>query len=272
MTMPAVTLDSGATPDGFISGEGITPPARPGSVNPAPPVERPRDDNGRFTKEDLEKVRQEEKDKLYKKVSTVEERSKALEDELKILREEREKKQSEEADRLKTIAQEKKAAEEAEMGFKELLKAKEQEWESRFESSERERNQAFAVLERERELSVLSDYRAERLSQEADTIMPELRDLVRGITQEEIESSILDMKNRSEAIVAQAQMFQQQARQQQRGVPVTAPTSGPTDIDSTYESLGADDIRNMSLSEYAKRRDTLLGAARTRIQERGLYG
>ena|SRR5687767_11012025 len=158
------------------------------------------------------------------------------------------------------------------MSAKELFTQKEQEWEQRFSAMEADRERQNALLEAERRFASLADYRQRRIAEEADNILPELRDLVTGNSEDEVEASLTGLRERTERILGNVTGAMQAQRQQQRGVPVTNPPVGPMDNDPAYEQVSADDIRNMDMTTYAKNRDRLLGAATSKVSNRGLYG
>lgn len=218
-----------------------------------------------FTQEDIERIRKEEKDKLYKSIEDM----KAQVSNLTKEREEREaalKKQQEQAE-----AEAKKKAEE-EMSAKELLEQQRQEYEARFAQIEADRQRSEALLEREREFSQIQEYRTQRLAAEAENIMPELRDYVTGLTQEEIDASIALAIEKTNAVVTNLRQAQQQQRQQAKGASITSPPTGPIeDTQQGYETMSADDIRGMDMATYAKNRDRLMKAA-SNNRNRGLFG
>lgn len=245
-----------APPDGLPIPGGIEPPTPPPSNEPPSPPAPPAGKT--YTQAELdaerERIRKEEKDKLYPQLSTMEE-------DLKSLRAERDKEtKAQEAARVKAEAEAKAKAEE-EMSAKELLLQREQEWKAEMAAlrSERERDQA--LLEAERRYAAVESYKTRRLGEEADEIMPELRDLVSGNTEEEIEQSIATAKTKTDAILANIQAHQQQQRQQQRGASITAPPSGPLENEATYETISAAEIAAMDPATYAKNRDKLMAAA-----------
>jgi len=223
-----------------------------------------------FTVDDIAKARAQEKAKLYPQVEK-------LQEELAVLKKERDeraaleaeraaKRQSREAERLA----EKKAQEEEEMSFKKLLKTKEQEWEEKLTSERQERERAFALLEREREFQELSTYRQQRLEAERDGIIPELVDLISGNSKDEIEQSILGLKERSAKIFDSVAQVAQQSRKEMAGTRITSPASGPLDNDSDSRTYSPNDINNMSMADYAKNRAKLLGSGKNSGQ--GLFG
>lgn len=208
-----------------------------------------------FTQEDIERARKEEKDKLYGRLSTMEE-------ELKAFRQEREEAAAREAEAREREEAERKAAEEAEMDAKSLILRKEQEWQERLNELQRENERAFALVEKERQLQELESYRRDRIEQEAEQIMPELRDLVVGDSIEQIEKSIETMKGRTAQIMQNITAGIDQQRQQMRGTAPTAPPVGPLENAPMQRTLTDADIRSMSMDEYRRHREQLLNAAR----------
>jgi hypothetical protein len=214
-----------------------------------------------YTEEDLARVRQQEKDKLY---PTIDE----LKGELSVLKKEREERLRAEQEAREAAEEEARKKAEAEMDLRSLLEQKEQEWNQRLEAEKNERLAAQALLEREREFQALMDYRSRRLAEEQDDIMPELLDLVEGSTPEEIEASIASLKERSARIFESAQSAMQATRRDMVGARVTAPTAGPMDTNLEQQSITADQINGMSFSEYVKNRSKLLGQ---RPGDRGMF-
>jgi DNA repair exonuclease SbcCD ATPase subunit len=262
------------TPAGPATGTAVTPE---GTVTVQDPPKQPEQQSqagqeSRFTAADLERVRQEEKDKLYGRLSKVDERSEALEAELKELREERQAREAEEAQRQQSEADEAKQKAEAEMSAKKLLQERSSEWEKRFEQIEREREQERAALAKESEYNRLRAYIQERAGAERDSIAPELVDLIAGNSPEEVDASIEMLKDKTQAIFQSVQSAQETARSQMRGVAATGYTgNGPTDGDGGSRQLSADDIKNMPMAEFAKYRNQLLGAAAQKTNNRGLF-
>lgn len=225
-----------------------------------------------FTAEDISKARAQEKAKLYPQVEK-------LQEELALLKKEREEREAQEAERRAKRAEreaqreaERKAQEEEEMSFKDLLKAKEQEFQAQLEQERMEREKAFALLEREREFQELQQYRSQRLEEERDNIIPELIDLISGNTREEIEQSIAGLKERSGRIFESVAQASQQTRKEMQGARITSPASGPLDNDSEQRSFSPNDISNMSLADYAKNRAKLLGNSGNNRAGQGLFG
>lgn len=220
--------------------------------------------NKSYSEEDLKKVREQEKSKLYPQIDS-------LKEELAVLKKEREERLAE-AERLRAEqeAEARKKAE-AEMDVRQLLETKEKEWAEKLEAERLERERAITLLERERQFTELSEYRTARLNQERENIIPELVDLITGNNREEIEESIAGLKERSSRILESAQQAMQSARKEMTGSRVTAPASGPLDTNSDQQQFTADQIAAMSVTEYAKYRGKLLGQAAS-DRGKGIFG
>jgi hypothetical protein len=217
-----------------------------------------------YTEGDLQKVREQEKSKLYPQIDS-------LKDELNLLKKEREERITE-AQLAKDAAEaEAKKKAESEMDVRALLESKEQEWAQKLEVERLERERAFTLLERERQYAELNEFRSRRLSEEQDNIMPELLDLISGNNPEEIEQSITGLRERSSRILESAQSAMQTARKEMKGTSVTTPPSGPMDTNSDQQQFTADQIAAMSVTEYAKYRGKLLGKAAS-DRGKGIFG
>jgi len=217
-----------------------------------------------YTEIDLQKVREQEKSKLYPQIDS-------LKDELNLLKKEREERIAE-AQLAKDAAEaDAKKKAESEMDVRALLESKEQEWAQKLEVEKLERERAFTLLERERQYAELNEFRNRRISEEQDNIMPELLDLISGNNPEEIEQSITGLRERSSRILESAQSAMQTARKEMKGTSVTTPPSGPMDTNSDQQQFTADQIAAMSVTEYAKYRGKLLGKAAS-DRGKGIFG
>jgi DNA repair exonuclease SbcCD ATPase subunit len=227
--------------------------------------------SARFTEEDIAKARSQEKAKLYPQLEKIQ-------NELVALRKEKEERDILEAEKAAKRAEreaqreaEKKAKLEEEMNVKQLLKTKEQEWQARLEEERAAREQAFAMLQLEKEYNELQSYRQSRLAQEQDNIIPELLDLVNGNSRDEIEQSIAGLKERSAKIFESVQTANQQVRKEMKGASINASSSGLLDNDLGQRTYSPEDLRNMPMTEYAKNRDSLLGRIGNN-RGQGLFG
>ncbi len=217
-----------------------------------------------YSEEDLKRVREQEKSKLYPQIDS-------LKEELNLLKKEREERIAEAAARAAEAEAEAKKKAESEMDVRQLLESKEQEWAQKLEAERLERERAFTLLERERQYAELTEYRTRRLEDERDNIMPELVDLISGNTPEEIEQSITGLRERSSRILESAQSAMQNARKEMTGSRVTAPPSGPMDTNMEQNQFTAEQIAAMSVTEYAKYRGKLLGKS-AMDRGKGIFG
>jgi len=235
-----------------------------------PEAPKPQEDQ-HFSADDVQKIRQQEKDKMYKRLEDADRRTKAMEEQLNVISAEREQAIKEAEERAKKEAEILRQREMEELSAKELLSKREdefnqrinqveQEWSEKFSRLEAERQAQDALLEKERFAQQLESYRQRRLGEEQESIIPELRDLIAGNTPEEIENSITVLRERSSAIIESIQQASQPTRV--KGAPVTAPPVGPMDNQEEYQTLSAEDIRNMPMDQYMKMRERLLSATR----------
>lgn len=293
------SVDAGLdTPGGIIApGPGIEPPAVPRSPQGThPSMMQPQEDEppaapqtrgNQPTWEDVERARQEEKDKLYPRVDGLEQQLREANEELNRIRQEREERERRKAEREGKAAEEAKKEEEKDLDARTLLERRTMEWEERFRTheqtlqQEREaREQAEAMLVREREYQDFLQWRSQRIEAERENIAPQLLDLVGGDSPEEVEANIEKMKAKTEELLqefAAGQAIQQQnaelARRNARGPSVTSPSVGPMDTITEQQEYSPEDIRRMPMAEYAKRRQQLLGAAsRSYGQGQGMFG
>lgn len=217
-----------------------------------------------FTDEDLAKARAQEKDKLYPQIES-------LKAELAAVKQAEEARQAEIARQAAEAEEAERRRREEETDVRTLLQQKEAEWEAKFQAEKAAREQAAALLEREQAFQALQQYRNQRMNEVRDSIIPELLDLISGSTQEEIESSIAGLQERSALIIESATQAAQQSRQQMAGPRVTSPAAGPLDTDSGHKQFSAEDISAMSFADYVKNRNALLGQAASQ-RNRGMFG
>jgi len=224
-----------------------------------------------FTEDEVESIRKQEKDKLYKRIEEADTRVKTMEEQMGQIAAEREAARKEAEERASKEADILRQREIEELSAKELLAKREEEfnqklqeidgdYKRRFDEIEAQRQAQEAIIEKERRLQELGSYRNRRLSEEQEAIIPELIDLVSGNSEDEIETSISVLRDRSSAILESIQQATAQQQSRLRGVPVTAPSVGPMETQTEYQQLNADDIRNMTMDQYAKMRDRLLNA------------
>lgn len=277
ISLPAMTVlgrRKNGAPIYNIAG-GAPEPGEPGSepvfTIPAPAVEPPAPAEPRFTAADIERAREQEKNKLYARLQAAEEQARQFQSEFEAQRKEREDRVAAEAEAQRQAAEAQRLAAEAEMSAKDLLAQRDAEWNDRFARIEEERAQERELFAKEQAFATLQQYTQRRVAEERDNIAPELLDLVTGNTPEEIEASLANLKGKTEAILQSVQQAQIQARSQMRGVsPTGYSTTGPMDSEPGHKTLSLADIRNMPMDQWAQIRGSL-GVGNAAQNNRGMY-
>jgi hypothetical protein len=212
-----------------------------------------------------ERVRQEEKDKLYPQI----EEQKA---QLKTLSEEREERLRLEEEAKAAAEEEERKRQEEAMSLQEQLAQTSQSWEERFAQMQADRDQERALRQKEQEFAEISGYRYQRLQEENDNIAPQFVEFVEGATKEQIDQRIEMVKAKTAEIVAEVQQAGVNNRRQ-----LAPPVSGAPPVDMTGQgqdntrTFTAAEIANMDMAEYQQYRQQLLGAGSQRVKEQGLY-
>ena len=230
--------------------------------NAPTPEATPSSTNSRlFTEEEMTHARREEKDKLYTKLTK-------LEEELETIRKEREAAQTLAQTTAEAEAEARRQREEAEMSAKDLLLKKEdefnsrintaqQEWEQKFMALQQESEARQAMLDKEREFQELKSYTDRRIQEESENLMPELLDLVKGNSIEEIEASIQTVAAKTSDIMQSIQPLLQ-TQQRPRGISATgAIPSGPMDNSTEQQTITQSDIKDMTMDQWAQVRGRL---------------
>ncbi|MFE9412322.1 hypothetical protein ACFYN0_26540 [Streptomyces sp. NPDC006704] len=262
--MPNPTLPNSTPAAGNDDGTGQTITV---TVPPAPPQETTKT----FTEDDLNRARQQEREKLYGRLESQDETLKQLKADLDAREAAR---KAEEEAAAEAIAKAEKEADEKrqrELSAKSLLAEKETEWEAKLTSLQAQIAERDALAAKERQFNELQQYQAQVLAAAADEIAPELHDLVRGSTREEIDASVAAMKAKSQAIVQSLQAAQTQARAQMQGTQPTGYGIGSGGALGETRQLSAADIQNMSMAEWAKIRTQIPGIGQS-ANSRGIFG
>jgi colicin import membrane protein len=212
-----------------------------------------------FSQEELnaaiENARKQEKDKLYPAINKTDEANRIMQEELKELQRFKKAQEKVEADRVKAIEDAQKAKEEAEMSAKDFAARQRAEMEARVAQIQAENEQRIAVMEQEVRFSQLQAYIQRRVVEEQGNIVPELVDFITGDNQEQVEASIELLKAKSAQIAENVRNLQTQQRTRMPGVAPSSGTNGVTQLDQPGDrQLSADDIRGMSMAEFAQLR------------------
>lgn len=231
----------------------------------------PQIPEGYFTQSQLDEAikaakqaaRTEERDKLYPQKDQQKQAFDAMQAEVAELRK-AETARAKEAERIQRAADKaKKDKEDAELSAKELLAQREQTWQQQLEAMQAEQDRKMAeiaqqrevdqaMMAKEREMAALQIYIRDRVAAEQDNIAPELMDFIGGDTKEAVDASIEVVKSKTAAIVEGMRQAQLQTR---AGMPGVSPSGGATAVvpglDTGDKQLTAEDIKNMSMQEYA---------------------
>lgn len=205
-----------------------------------------------FTEEEVAAIRREEKDKLYGRIETMGSQLEELQAARAAEQEERERLAHEAAELAKS-------KEESELEVRDLLARKETEWQQQLAKLEQRYDADRAVFDRERQFNELQEYRRQRVEQESEFILPELRDLITGDNPAAVDASIEVMKARTEQIFANMAAAAP-VPPQPRGAAPTSPPVGPMEQLPSYESLTPEDIKGMDMETYKRYRSQLLQA------------
>lgn len=233
---------------------------------PAPPA--PTGGPRVFTEDEVnaikEQIRQEEKGKLYPTIEEVRNQNRQLDERVRTFESERETYQRQQREAEEAAAAAEEARRISELTALERMQEATQQTTQQVNELREAVEARDRMLALERQYADLERYKQSRLTSdqdEAQRIIPELRDLVMGSTQQEIDSSITTLVARSDAIMQQVTGQAQAFRQQMPTVGITAPVTGPSDVAAEQINFSLDDLKNMSVAQYAQHRQSLLGAA-----------
>lgn len=224
-----------------------------------------------------ERVRQEEKDKLYAEQTAQRERQAQFEAQVAELTAKNERDVAEAA--AKAAAEAKAEAEKQwdEMSSKDAVEKVRSEFKTEIEQLNAQRDAERATFAKEREFQQLAEYTRTKVAKAVadNEIAPELQDLVTGNNPAEVDASLEQIKVKTSMLV-ESFRDQVQAVQQVPARPVgVSPTgyapTGPLDGPPGQRQLTIQEIKDMPISEYAKYRKDLLGAAGSNTQDRGMY-
>lgn len=289
--MPKVLIDGTLVdvPDtALFADDGTTPFAAT-----IPPVTNPA--TGRmFTEEEVNKIREDEKNKLYSRLDTVTQELQSFKEQVGSLTAAEQRREAQLAEEQARLAEEARVQEEqgldaqtlvarAREEWNQTLTQKQQEWDERFSQSEQQRQQAEAIAAKEREFNDLRDYITAQVTANEAQIAPQLRTWINGSSREEVDAAIARAIETTNELAAdfqqsleqipnnqQAFVFDQQAPAPPAtpGTRSTAPVGA--DAAAQFQTLTQEQIQNMPMDQYAKLRGQLnIG---NQSQNRGLYG
>jgi hypothetical protein len=270
------------------------PPISPIIVNvpPSPPAPPTTSSQTLYTEEQLnterERIRQEEKNKLYPTIESLQATVSTLNQDLEARR-------AAETAAQQRAADEERQRQEAEMTALERFQAEQTRRDGELATLREDVERERALRVREAELTELERYKAGRIIEEGDNISPDLVQFIVGNNQEQVEQAITRVKASSAAIVAQTQDMltragvapayppgqglpvppgvQPQGQQVIPGLPVSGapPVDMAGQVSNGQRTLTAEEIRNMPMDEYRQYRDQILAAGSQRVRQYGPY-
>lgn len=257
-----------------------------------------------FTAEDVERIRAEEKSKLYGNQERLQQTISSLEEKVGTLTAaEQARLDAAQAEQARLVEEAKQAELDA-MKPNDRLEAQLAEqsaqWQSQLanltESLEIER----ALRQKDQQFNELREYIQEQVAAhttgETADIAPQLVRWIGGNSKEEVDSAIARAVSTTQSILEDIQQTQQPQIDPATGQPIpqvvqdlqqivppqSPPTfsgsrawSGPANLDPAgagTQVLTAEQIANMTMSEYAQKRKTLIGAAASSQSNRGMFG
>lgn len=219
-----------------------------------------------FTAEQIQKARQEEKDKLYPQLETMREQ-------LNELTKARDEKIESETKARKAAEKLADDARKADTNTRDLLEQQKAEFDAKLAELQTQREQEQAMQAMERSFQELQTYKEQALTANFENIIPQLATEVRETnhsSREDIDKHIARLAATSASIMQEVQQAQQAARAGMRGGSVTAPPTGPLDTYSGNDSvMEAAHNGTLSFDDYVKNRDKLMSSV---SQSGGLYG
>jgi hypothetical protein len=268
----------------LFSDDGSTPFVPP---TPTPPVGRT------FTEDEVAQIRQQEKDKLYGRIDTLQNNITALTEQVGGLTAAEQRRVAEMEQEQARLEEEARRAEEQGLDpatlvertrseFQQQIDQVEQSWQQRFEAEQEQRRAAEAAAQKEREFSALREYTQTQVEANKDKIAPQFLPYITGNSEEEVNTAIERAVSATEEIFNE---MQQALGAQQPGVPVPAQvpavpaapalpgtrvTMPGQDPAGQTQQYTAEQIAAMPMDQYAEfRRRLNIGS---QSNERGLFG
>lgn len=209
-----------------------------------------------FTAEDLERTRQQEKDKLYSRLENQQNQINEFKSTVDALMADKKTRDDELAKQQRAAEDAVRAAEEEKLSAQELIKAKQAEFEAQQEKLRQDMETKFTLMQKEQDFRLLKSFIQRRVTEEvsAGNIIPDLAEYIDGSTQEEVEASITKAKEKTASIVNGAQRL---VAPNPGGVSPTGGPSGPLDNLSGPRQPTQEQIKAMNNKEYGEYRKTI---------------
>lgn len=262
MSEPAITFPAGS-PDPVIQQTfnlNDQLPAPPHQVSPQ-----------FFTADQVEAIRQQEKDKLYGRLSKQQDELTAFRQQLDTLSADKTARDQVIADAQKAKDDAERQAREEKLSAQQLIEAREAELKKQQDDFQAQMSLQVETMKKEHEFLRLQSFTQRRVAEEiaANTIIPDLVEYIGGNTEDEVEASITKAKEKTANIVRGATSLGTPSIPV-GGVSPTAGPSGPLDNLSAPKQLSLADLQAMPMDQWAQyRRQTGLDRAGN---GQGLFG
>ena len=202
-----------------------------------------------FTADQVEAIRQQEKDKLYQKLQKTEAQMTEFKAAVDQLKADKDARDAELEKQRKAAADAQRLEAESKLSAQQLIEAKQREFEEMQAKFRQDMELERAIMTKQQEVYRLQSFAQRRVAEEiaANTIIPDLVEYITGDTEGEIEAAINKAKEKTANIVKGAISLTP-------GIPGgVSPTGGPSGLLDTLSSprpLTAEEIRNMPMDKF----------------------
>lgn len=204
-----------------------------------------------FTEADLERARQQEKDKLYERLEKTNNQLNEFKTTVESLKADKDARDAELARQQKASEAEAKRLKDEKLSVQELLEQQKAEFQLQQQRLREDMEVKLTIAAKEQERLQLKSYIQRRINEEvnATTIIPDLVEYIDGTTEEEVEASITKAKEKTAAIVSAA--FGSAPPSLPMGTSPTGTPFSPLDnLSPNNRQLTAEQIAAMNMREY----------------------
>lgn len=208
-----------------------------------------------YTADQLEAARQQEKDKLYARLTKQDDMLTAFQQQIDALNTDKKSRDDALAKAQKDAEDAKKAEEESKLSAQELVRQREAELKIQQQEFQTQMDLKIATMQKEQEFLRLQAYIQRRVNEEIskNTIIPDLVEFISGNTEDEVEASINKVIEKTANIVTGAAKLT--APQIPSGVSPTGGPAGPFEALSGQQEPTAQEIAAMSMAQFKEYRE-----------------
>jgi hypothetical protein len=229
----------------------------PGTTTIAPTVYQVPQPQGRyFTEDEVERIRQQEKDKMYARLEKSEQQLNEFKTTMETLAADKKSRDEELARQQAEAEAEANKLRDEKLSVQELLDKQKADFERQQKSLREDMERRLAIAAKDQEILQLKSYIQRRINEEvnAATIIPDLVEYIDGDTEEQVEASIQKAKDKTTAIV-NAAMGSNSGTSIPMGTSPTGTPFSPLDNLSGPRQPTTDQIAAMSNAQYAAWRE-----------------